>query len=295
MGEQQVQQPYMEPIIPIGEYLRILRSSWGKIIVPSLVVGTITLIWMMRIPPHYRAMATIAPTYDDGKQSAAMGALTSFGISTGGPSKLEDLETLLKSNDLAVRVFKKYDVWSIVLPDRYDSKTGKIKPGWVDRLFGHPVEGRSPAEWDAIRAAQLRLSVGTNRRSGTISLSFESQSPEGSANIVNHYLEEAKSRLQEEALDRAGKNKKFIQDQIAKNVDVLTRDRLFQLFGQEVEREMLARNRDQFGFRVIDSPRAPDRSSRRGRLTTTVFATSVVFFSLCGIFVVRGRKGKGST
>ena len=53
-------------------------------------------------------------------------------------------------------------------------------------------------------------------------------------------------------------NKKFIEEQIGKTVDALNRDRLYSLLGQEVEREMMARNREQFGFRVIDSPRVPD-------------------------------------
>ena len=78
------------------------------------------------------------------------------------------------------------------------------------------------------------------------------RSAEGSANIVKYFLDEGKSRLQEEALERATINKKFIEEQIGKTVDALTRDRLYSLYGQEVEKEMMARNREQFGFRVID-------------------------------------------
>jgi hypothetical protein len=52
-------------------------------------------------------------------------------------------------------------------------------------------------------------------------------------------------------------NKKFIEEQIGKTVDALNRDRLYSLLGQEVEREMMARNREQFGFRIIDVPRIP--------------------------------------
>jgi hypothetical protein len=68
-------------------------------------------------------------------------------------------------------------------------------------------------------------------------------------------------------------NKKFIEEQIGKMVDALTRDRLNSLYGQEVEREMMARNREQFGFRIIDSPRIADRKSRPQRAKTAVLAT----------------------
>src|SRR4030065_78627 len=82
--------------------------------------------------------------------------------------------------------------------------------------------------------ARGRLAVSVNKRNGTLTLSFESRSAEGSAQIVRYFLDEAKSRLQEEAFDRAVRNKKFIQEQIGRTIDALTRDRLYFLYGQEV-------------------------------------------------------------
>lgn len=83
--------------------------------------------------------------------------------------------------------------------------------------------------------------------------------------FVKYTLGEGKNCLHEEELDRAIKNKNFIEDQTRKTVDVLTRDRLYLLYGQEVKRGIMARNREQFGFRVIDSPRVPDRKFRPRR------------------------------
>jgi len=120
-------------------------------------------------------------------------------------------------------------------------------------------------------------------------VSFESPSAEGSANIVKYYLEEGKSRLQEEALDRAVKNKKFIEEQIGKTIDALTRDRLYSLYGQEVEREMLGRNREQFGFRVIDFPRVPDRKSRPTRSRSAILAAFGGLIAACGYHLSRRR------
>jgi uncharacterized protein involved in exopolysaccharide biosynthesis len=119
-----------------------------------------------------------------------------------------------------------------------------VKSAGTDRLFGREKEPTPPGDWDAIRAAKGSLKVSVNKKAGTVSISFESSSPEGSANIVKYFLEEGKSRLQEETLDRAIKNKKFIEEQIVKTVDALNRDRLYALYGQEVEREMMAWNRE---------------------------------------------------
>jgi len=284
-----------EQVIDLREYLDLLRSAWWKILLLSLAAGIATLGWMLTKPNYYRASATITPATEEGKQNPALGALASFGVSVGGPTKVADLEALFNSNDLAVRVFSKYPLWPIVLPEVFDPITGKTKGNWKDRLFGKKEETKPPGDWDAIRAAANGLVVSVNRKNGTLSLSFESPSAEGSANIVRYYIDEAKSRLQEEALERAVKNKKFIEEQIGRTVDALTRDRLYGLYGQEVEREMMARNREQFGFRVIDSPRVPDRKFKPNRSKSAFLATVLSFFAGCVFFVVREKYGKSDS
>ena len=280
-----------EDEIDLGEYFAILRKNGWKIVLFSLAVGLVTLLVMFQFPDIYQATAVLTAAVDEKRPNPALGLLASLGVDVGSPTKVEDLETLFKSNDLTVRVFRKYNLWPIVLPDRFDHATGKMKIGWTDQLFGGEKGPKAPGDWDAIRAGKDRLKVFINKKVGTVSVSFESPSAEGSANIVKYYLDEGKSRLQEEALDRATKNTKFIEEQIGKTVDALNRDRLYSLLGQEVEREMMARNREQFGFRVIDSPRVPDRKSRpsRSKIALTATLVSGIAISMCFIGVSRRR------
>jgi uncharacterized protein involved in exopolysaccharide biosynthesis len=268
---------YREDEIDLREYFAILRKVWWQVVLLSMAVGVATLLYMFTKPNIYQVTAVVTPTVDEKKQNPALGALTSFGVTIGGPSSVEDLESLFKSNDLTVRVFRKYNLWSIVLADKFDPATGKINPAWTDRLFGNEKRPKLPGDWDAIRVAKDLMQVSVNKKSGTVSVSFESPSAEGSANIVKYFLDEGKSRLQEEAFDRATKNKKFIEEQIGKTVDALNRDRLYSLLGQEVEREMMARNREQFGFRILDSARIPDRKSAPKRAIASI---SALFFSI---------------
>jgi len=278
---------YRDDEINLGIYLTILSKVWWKVALLSLAVGVITLLYMFTKPNVYQATAIITPAIEEKRQNPAFGALASMGIDVGGPSKVEDLETLFGSNDLAVRVIRKYNLWPLIFSDEYDHKAGKIKTSIGP--FGSGKELKTPDDWDAIRAVEGRLKVSINKKAGTVFVSFESSSAEGSAKIVNCFLDEAKSRLQEETLDRAIKNKKFIEEQISRTVDALTRDRLYSLYGQEVEREMMARNREQFGFRVIDSPRAPDRKSGPFRALRAILATILAFIFGCGFSIARRR------
>jgi uncharacterized protein involved in exopolysaccharide biosynthesis len=290
MKEQQ-QSVFAEDDTNFGGYFAAIRPHLWKIILLSLAVGILVLFLLFLKKNLYKSTAIITPAPEDGKQVSALGALASFGISIGGPTKIEDLEALFKSDDLTVRVFHKYNVWPFIFQEDFDAKKKKLKIKWTDRLLGEQGEYKKPGDWDAIRAAEDNLRISVNRKMGTLSISFESPSPEGSATIVRYYLEEGKSRLQEEAFERANKNKKFIEEQISNTVDALNRDRLYSLYGQEVEKEMLARNREQFGFTIVDSPRVPDRKSWPPRILYA-FLASILFFLvsivICGEFRNRG-------
>jgi uncharacterized protein involved in exopolysaccharide biosynthesis len=285
--EEQLPRQNEEVEIDLGKYFAILRKEWWKIALFSLAVGIVTLLVMLRTPNIYQATAVITPEKDERRQNPSLGALASMGIDVGAPSRVEDLETLFKSNDLAARVFKKYNPWPILLGDKYDPATGGIKATAKDSFSGGEKKPKPLGDWDAIRAVRGRLRVSVVKKANTISVVFESPSAEGSASMVQYFLDEAKSRLQEETLDRAIKNKKFIEEQIGRTVDALTRDRLYALYGQEVEREMMARNRDQFGFRVIDSPRVPDQKYKPQRIRSAILAVILAFFVGCGYYVFR--------
>lgn len=277
-----------EDELDLGKYVSVLRRAWSKILLTALAVSLCFVAATYLMKDTYQATAVVAPATEERKPIAGFGALSTIGVEIFGASKAEDLEALFTSNDLTVRVFRNHSHWSIIYPERFNSATGMLRTNWIDRLFAGENVRRTPGDWDAIRGAKSRLAVRANRRNGTVSISFESPSPVGSAEILTHYLEEAKDRLQEEALHRATTNKKFIQDQIGRTVDALTRDRLFTLYGQEVEREMLARNREQFGFRVIDGPRVPDRRLKPRRSRWALFGFFLSLFGGCIFFILRG-------
>lgn len=273
--------------IDAGGYFRILwRRKWA-ILGTSLVVAAATLGFLILCPDIYLSSAIIRPeTSDKERSSGALGVLATSGLQIGGPSKAEEVEVLLKSDDLTIRVFRRHDPWPFVLLDEYDPATRQRRAGAIDTITRRE-QRRALGDWDAIRAARERMRVSLDKRTGTLKISFESRSAEGAARMVGYYLEEAKGRIQEEAFERARRNKEFLQSQISKTLDPMTRERLYTLYGQEVEREMLARNREQFGFTVVDSPKVPDRKFRPQRSKISALAGIVGFFASWTFFSVR--------
>ena len=277
-------------VITFPEIKSVIRINLWKIVLLGFIVGFSTATWMFLKPNLYQASAILTPIAEDSKSSTALGALASFGLPVGSSSKLEELEALFRSDDLTVRVFQKHNLWPVVFGKDFDSTTGKLRIGWKDRLLFGRGGMEAPSDWDAIRAAEKSFKVSTNKKMGTLFIAFETLNPAGSAAIVRYYLDEAKSRLQEEALERATRNKQFLEEQIGKSMDPLSRERMYAVYGQEVEREMIARNREQFGFRIIDAPRVPDRKSGPERAWNITVASFLAFLAGCAYFLVRRRK-----
>ncbi len=293
----------MDEEIDLFELFAILwRKKW-LISGISLGAGIVALVITFFLPNIYRAEAVIKPVRPESEKSSLASKLGGIvpGIEIGGSGTLEDLEVLLKSKDLTVRVFDKYNLYPKIFKDQFDPETGEFVPkkslfqGLVS-IFGGGEEPKPPGEWDAIRAADKMLKVKADVKKGVLKVSFESEDPELSAEIVEYYLEEAKNRLQEEALRRATKNKEFIEKQLKIAVDPLIKERLYYLYGREVEKEMMAKNREQFAFTIVDPPKPPDRKTKPRRGLTAVLTTISVGFLTCFIVLVaESRKGRLET
>ena len=282
---------YAEDGIDLGEYLSILRRNGWKIVLFSLAVGLVTLLVMFLLPNIYQATAVLTPHWRKRGRTPPWGSLPRSAYDIGSPSKVEDLETLFQSNDLTARVFRKYNLWPIVLPDKFDPGDGEDEASVGRTVYSVARRDRGrPATGTPSESRRIACVFPPTRRPARFPSPSNLRPRKVPPNIVKYYLDEGKSRLQEEALDRAVKNKKFIEEQIGKTVDALTRDRLYSLYGQEVEREMMARNREQFGFRVVDSPRVSDRKLKPHRVRTSIASAVISFFVLCFYLGLKKRR-----
>lgn len=284
-----VQGNLYQPLTLSGYFRLMWPARWG-ILAFSFSVAILSFFGTYLFPVKYRATAVIRPEQAaKGAGGALKGIVPVLGISLGGDSRLEELEVIFRSKNLAARVFDKHGLWGVVYPKEYDEKTGMLHPDLVDRLRGEGTP-KAPQSWDAYEASRKYLTVVSDSRPGTITVSFDAFTPQDAARIVNFYLDEARNLLQEEAIERATRNKKFLMDQITGMVDPQVRERFFALYSDEVEKEMLARNRSQFGFVLIDRAEPPPRKISPKRLVVSGISFATAWFAAC-LFVLVRRSG----
>lgn len=276
----------------IREMIRVLWARKWIIMGITAFVGAATLGLGMLQKNVYRASAVVKPVEEreGGGASQIGGMLSGFGIDFGGSSDIQSLAVLFKSQELAVRVFGSDNLYLKLFPDWEKAKSGSLL------AFGNSPEdtkpGGGPSDWDYIRAAQKFLAVQPEIKKKIITVSFDSNSPGLAAEIVGKFMSEAKNLLQDQALSKATKNVKFLEDLIRNTHDPMAKDKVFSLYSREIEREMLARNKDQFGFVVVDSARVPDKKIAPHRLKRAIIASFLVFLA-CAVYFLLFRQTDG--
>lgn len=72
-------------------------------------------------------------------------------------------------------------------------------------------------------------------------------------------------------------NKKHLEDQLAKTADPIIRQKIYTLLSLQVETSLMSEVKENFAFKVIDPPRAPDKKikPKRGKIVALSFVLSI--------------------
>ena len=105
------------------------------------------------------------------------------------------------------------------------------------------------------------------------------------------------AHLSDEARRIAQSNKNYLESQLKYTADPLIRQNIYALIAQQIESSMMAGVMENFAFKVIDPPEAPDRRSspRRQFIAAAGFAISlsvaiIIAFALDFFEVRRARE-----
>jgi uncharacterized protein involved in exopolysaccharide biosynthesis len=81
-----------------------------------------------------------------------------------------------------------------------------------------------------------------------------------------------------EAKRVANTNKKYLEVEIDKVADPFIRAKIYGLIAQQIETVMMAELKENFAFKMLDSPRIPDRRIKPKRTQMVLIAFIVAFF-----------------
>jgi capsular polysaccharide biosynthesis protein len=273
----------------------------GTLVLTAVILTIIISFCMKNI---YGAKAIITPISpkDSGGNSIAAGIMQQVGglsaIGLPDSSSSAEIVTLLKSNILREKIITQYNLLPVLFSDQWDDNT----KNWEKRAWYNPLslipsfmggdkrgikknEG-IPDVWDGLRKLDDMVKINNNVKDKTITIVVEFDDPVMAANIAGYFLAELNDHMSSEAKRVALTNRKYLEQQLDQTADPFIKQKIYNLIAQQIETSMMAEVKENFAFKVIDPPKAPDRKLKPKRaqmalislLASLLIGIAIAFF-----------------
>lgn len=251
--------------INLLELYCILKKYRKKITFFVIIIVALTIGISFIMTPIYEATAVLAPASNQSNPSFMSAFASQLGIISPQSPEISEIVALLKSNVLQERVIKKYNLINVFFdPDDLKDKTEDEKI------------------WEALRFFEKNLKVNYKQKDNLIQVSMQFKDPKISAEIVNYLINELKEHMSEEMKRVAKTNKMYLESQLNKTMDPFIRAKIYNLIANQIEQSMLAEAKENFSFKVIDPPKAPDKKVKPKRALMAL--VSLIASMMIGIF-----------
>jgi uncharacterized protein involved in exopolysaccharide biosynthesis len=312
--------------VTLLDYWRVIwkrRKTIGWIIAVTVIAS---LVISLLMPDIYRAKGVIMPiaAKDTGMSGGAAlaGLAQQFagipGISLPGSASASEIMSLLKSNILREKMIRQYNLMPVLFHKQWDPqrKTWKRRSEMDSRL--NPLdyiermkrtfamdsrEGAAgqdpdvPGIWDALRLLDEILLISQDVKQSTINISADFHNPDLAAKIVECILATLTDYMSSEAKRVAQTNRKYLEGQLGSATDPIIKQKAYNMIAQQIETGMMAEVKENFAFKIIDPPLAPDKKIKPDRgqmmllsLAAALFIGIVVAFLMEYVERVRTAK-----
>jgi uncharacterized protein involved in exopolysaccharide biosynthesis len=241
----------------------LVRELWrSKLLIALFVcIGAAIAIGLVLVtPPKYEATIVVSPLETD-SGSGALGGLASqygglaslAGISLGGSNKRGESVAVLQSDVLTASYITSHNLLPVLFPKQWDPQSSRWR-------VSDPSE--IPTVWLACNVFRSKIrTVTENRKSGMVELTIEWTDPTQAAQWANGLVELTNTYLRDKTIREARRNIAYLTEQASKTDIVDARRAIFSLLEEEINKEMVARGRDEYALKVIDPATVPERPS----------------------------------
>ncbi|CAG1066536.1 hypothetical protein BAC1_02154 [uncultured bacterium] len=258
--------------VDIIDYLLILRRRALLISALSIAGLVLAFAFSLLLEDRFKAKAVISPVKEGGGPPVGLSLLVQQlesvpSMSFSSPSSAPEILALLNSNRLRKKLIERHGLLPVIFSDRWDREKKSWRAG-----------ERVPTFHDGLRALERSMSVKHSPKDNTITITMESSTAEEAAAMLSRLLTVLNEHLSEEAKRVADSNRRYLESQLKHTPDPLIRQNIYALIAQQIEASMMAGVMENFAFKVIDPPDAPDRRSspKRHLIALAGFVASMV-------------------
>jgi uncharacterized protein involved in exopolysaccharide biosynthesis len=279
----------------------IWQGKWfiiGFTIFCTLIAVFITLYVL---PVTYKSEAVLMPTASQSGASKLAGLVGNLPLpfDLPGSSKNNNIVMFLQSRNLQQRLIEKYNLLPILYKKIWDDKNKKWR-------VKKPEDAPTVVKAIQSKAISSVYQVSQDKKTGLITISWESEEPEFAALMLQRVIDELQYYLDHEYESDAKREREFVEKQLAKatkeleywerqvptknlTLSKITRERLaaqtvYTELRKQLELAKIAEAKELISFKVLDPPFVPENKYKPKR--TLICAVTLVTSGFLAIFLV---------
>ena len=249
--------------ITLREFLRAIKDSHVSLLMVVSLFTILGITYGLVSKRKYEATTVLQPVAQDGAGSHLGGLSSQY----GGLASLVGLslpESGLKAEAVAVLqselLTERFVVANNLMPILFAGKWDVSTHSWKERNLK-----RIPTLWMANRYFKNNIrTVVNDKKTGMIDLTIKWTNPQDAAEWANGLVSMTNEYLRSKAITEAERNIAYLQNLVAKTNVVAERRVIYTLMEQQIDKEMIARDRKQYALKVIDPAFAPGKPSIGG-------------------------------
>lgn len=223
-------------------------------------------------PRKYEASVLVAPVTESPGESQ-MGGLSSIlsqfsGLTSGllmsAYSRRAETIAVLQSRALTEQYIDDNHLLPVLYPKLWDVRLGRWKTSDPFKI---------PNLWKANEYFKHHVrSVTESTKTGLVTLTITWTDPQLAADWANGLVRATNDYLRAQAITTADRNIAYLKQQAAKTDDVVTKQAIYAILENEINKAMLAQGQEQYALKVLDPAAAPYKPSSPRPVLWSLFA-----------------------
>lgn len=269
------------------DLFELLATLWAGRWVIALITGAFTcagIAYALLATQWYESKVVLVRVDNKSLPSglAQIGALASLaGVANiGGESGGQMPVAVLKSRDLARDFIEQQRLLPVLYAEKWDAEANTWKSTDPDK---------QPDLRDAVKYFDETVrAVSEDAKTGLVTLSITWKDPNESARWATLLVAQVNQRLREQALQESQHNIEYLTDSLAATNVASLQQAIGRVLESEMQKLLLARGREEFAFRTVDSAAPPKDRIKPRRTIIAVF--SLMLGAVLSVFIVWLRR-----
>lgn len=271
--------------VSVLDIVKIIWKNKFKIIFTTSFFALVSVIYSLSLPNIYSSKTLLAPTTTDESLSGKLQGLSFAGFqapSTGATSSQEAVARIKSLQFFSQHFLPYIKLENLAAVKNWNSKTNTLD--YDSNIYNDGIWFDKPSIQEAYKIYKNILSISEDQNTLFITISIDHKSPHISSNWVALIIKRINENMRDLDAHQAQKAIEYLTDANNNTKVQSIKDAISKLLEDQMQTLMLTASNQNYIYKVIDLPVAPEEKIKPSRVIICLFGT--IFGGIFSIFIV---------